>query len=100
MWQFLVALLLALLYPGSLLLPAVFGLVFAMLPALLGTVLGDFVDQNHRMRGQNSIFGRVLNLCARKTLFSHRNVAVENHVHVNLKKKLTFCGKYEGECNF
>lgn len=51
MWQFLVTLLLALLYPGSLLLPAVFGLVVAILPALLGTFLGDFVDRNHRMRG-------------------------------------------------
>jgi iron-regulated transporter 1 len=50
MWQFLVTLLLALLYPGSLLLPAVFGLVFAILPALLGTFLGDFVDRNPRMR--------------------------------------------------
>ena len=51
MWQFLVTLLLALLYPGSLLLPAVFGLVVTILPALLGTFLGDFVDRNHRMRG-------------------------------------------------
>ena len=51
MWQFLVTLLLALLYPGSLLLPAIFGLVLTILPALLGTVLGDFVDGNPRMRG-------------------------------------------------
>ena len=52
MWQFLVTLLLALLYPGSLLLPAVFGLVLAILPALLGTVLGDIVDRNPRFRGR------------------------------------------------
>ena len=52
MWQFLVTILLALLYPGSLLLPAVFGLLLALLVALLGTVIGDWVDGNQRMRGE------------------------------------------------
>ena len=51
MWQFLVSLLLATLYPGSLLLPGVFGLVLGLLVALLGTMIGDYVDRNRRMKG-------------------------------------------------
>lgn len=52
MWQFLVTLLLVILYPGSLLLPAVFGLLLALMVALLGTVLGDLVDGCPRMKGK------------------------------------------------
>ena len=51
MWQFLVTLLLATLYPGSLLLPGVFGLVLGLLVALFGTMIGDCVDRNRRMKG-------------------------------------------------
>ena len=52
MWQFLVFLLLASLYPGSLLLPAVFGLVLGLLVAMFGTLVGDWVDMNPRMKGE------------------------------------------------
>lgn len=51
MWQFLVSLLLATLYPGSLLLSGVFGLVLGLLVAVFGTLVGDWVDRNHRMKG-------------------------------------------------
>ena len=51
MWQFLVTLLLAILYPGSLLLPGVFGLVLGLLVAVFGTLVGDWVDRNRRLKG-------------------------------------------------
>ena len=64
MWQFLVFLLLALLYPGSLLLPGVFGLVMGLTAAVFGTMIGDWVDSNPRMKGAapGIVYTRVPNL--------------------------------------
>lgn len=51
MWGFSVSLFLALLYPGSLLMPGVYGLSSGLVVTILGTVVGDWVDFNPRMRG-------------------------------------------------
>ena len=55
MWQFVASLLLTLLYPGSLLLPAVFGFSVMLAVATFGTVVGDFVDRTSRMRGEGCL---------------------------------------------
>lgn len=55
MWGFAVSLLLATLYPGSLLLPAIHGFVVQLTVAIFGTVVGDWVDYNSRMKGTQSI---------------------------------------------
>ena len=52
MWDFVVFLLLALLYPGSLLLPGVYGFIVALGVAVLGTLVGDWVDTYPRMKGE------------------------------------------------
>lgn len=52
MWGFVVSLLLALLYPGSLLLPGVHGFVVQLTVAIFGTIVGDWVDSNSRMKGK------------------------------------------------
>ena len=51
MWGFAVALLLALLYPGSLLLPGIHGFLVQFTVAIFGTVIGDWVDLNSRIKG-------------------------------------------------
>ena len=74
MWQFLVTLLLATLYPGSLLLPGVFGLVLALLAALLGTVLGDWVDRTPRMRGVCVCVYVCVCMCVRAKIALYQNL--------------------------
>ena len=51
MWGFVLSLFLVHLYPGSLLLPGVFGVLVQLLVAVFGTLVGDWVDANPRMRG-------------------------------------------------
>ena len=51
MWGFGLMLFLALLYPGSLLIPGVAGLVIGLSVAAFGTIVGDWVDLNPRMNG-------------------------------------------------
>ena len=51
MWQFAISLCLLLLYPGSLLMPGVYGLVSTLIVTIFGTIMGDLVDTNPRMRG-------------------------------------------------
>ena len=51
MWAFAVSLLLVLLYPGSLLLPGIHGFMVQLTVAVLGTVVGDYVDFNPRLKG-------------------------------------------------
>lgn len=51
MWTFAVALFLAILYPGSLLLPGVHGFLVQLTVAVFGTAVGDWVDRNPRRKG-------------------------------------------------
>ena len=51
MWGFAVSLLLATLYPGSLLLPGIHGFSVQLAVAIFGTIVGDWVDSNRRMKG-------------------------------------------------
>ena len=51
MWGFAVSLLLALLYPGSLLLPGIHGFVVQLTVAIFGTIVGDWVDFHSRIKG-------------------------------------------------
>lgn len=51
MWGFAVALLLSSLYPGSLLLPGIYGLMVQLTVAVFGTVVGDWIDSNSRLKG-------------------------------------------------
>lgn len=51
MWGFAVSLFLALLYPGSLLLPGIHGFLVQFSVAIFGTIIGDWVDYNKRMKG-------------------------------------------------
>ena len=55
MWGFVLSLLLVYLYPGSLLLPGVFGVSVQLVVAVFGTLVGDWVDGSPRMRGRWSI---------------------------------------------
>ena len=52
MWGYVVSLFLVILYPGSLLLPAIFGFLVQLSTAFFGTLVGDWVDSNPRMRGE------------------------------------------------
>ena len=52
MWGYVVSLFLVILYPGSLLLPAIFGFLVQLSTALFGTLVGDWVDANPRMKGE------------------------------------------------
>ena len=52
MWQFAITLFLLQLYPGSLLLVGVYGLVMQLAVVVFGTIVGDWVDNNPRMRGR------------------------------------------------
>ena len=51
MWQFAVGLYLVHLSNGQLLLAAIFGFTCGGLILLLGSLIGDWVDRNGRMRG-------------------------------------------------
>ena len=51
MWGFIASLFLVNLYPGSLLFPAIFGFLVQLSTATFGTLVGDWVDANPRMRG-------------------------------------------------
>ena len=57
MWGFVAALFLVILYPGSLLLPAIFGFLVQLSTAFFGTLVGDWVDANPRMRGEKGLNG-------------------------------------------
>ena len=62
MWGFVASLFLVILYPGSLLLPAIFGFLVQLSTAAFGTLVGDWVDANPRMRGEkevNALFTRM-----------------------------------------
>ena len=65
MWDFSVFLFLALLYPGSLLLPGVYGFAVQLVVAVFGTVVGDWVDLNPRMKGEcdQSAFCTIVHGC-------------------------------------
>ena len=52
MWNFANSLFVALLYPGSLLMPAIFGLIMQLFVVVFGTIVGDWVDTNPRMKGK------------------------------------------------
>lgn len=54
MWGFAVPIFFALLYPGSLLLPGIYGFLIQLSIAMFGTVVGDWVDINPRMKGRSS----------------------------------------------
>lgn len=54
MWNFAVAVFLVELYGNSLLLTAVYGLVVAGSVLLLGAIIGDWVDRNPRLKGEES----------------------------------------------
>ncbi|XP_019851220.1 PREDICTED: solute carrier family 40 member 1-like [Amphimedon queenslandica] len=50
MWNFANSLVVVLLYPGSLLMPGVYGFSTRLLQAIFGTIVGDYVDTNPRLR--------------------------------------------------
>ena len=54
MWWFVLSLLLALLFPGSLLLPGIYGLAVGLFASMFGTIVGDWVDFNPRMKGTHT----------------------------------------------
>ena len=51
MWGFANSLVVVLLYPGSLLMPAIYGFIITLFQTIFGTIVGDYVDTNPRMRG-------------------------------------------------
>lgn len=51
MWGFSNSLIVVLLYPGSLLMPAIYGFIVKLFAVIFGTLVGDFVDTNPRLRG-------------------------------------------------
>ena len=51
MWAFAVTLFLLRLFPESLLLVGVYGLIMQLGVVVFGTVVGDWVDNNSRLRG-------------------------------------------------
>ena len=51
MWSFAVTLFLLRLYPESLLLVGVYGLIMQLAVVVFGTIVGDWVDTNARMKG-------------------------------------------------
>ena len=53
MWTFAVTLFLLRLYPESLLLVGVYGLIMQLAVVVFGTIVGDWVDTNARMKGVN-----------------------------------------------
>ena len=51
MWEFAVTLFLLRLFPESLLLVGVYGLTMKLAVVVFGTVVGDWVDTNPRIKG-------------------------------------------------
>lgn len=60
MWGFANSLVVVLLYPGSLLLPGIYGFVTTLFVVIFGTIVGDLVDTNSRLKG---IFNYYHNYC-------------------------------------
>ena len=54
MWSFAVTLFLLRLYPDSLLLVGIYGLVMQLAVVVFGTIVGDWVDNNARIKGVRS----------------------------------------------
>ena len=54
MWEFAVILFLLRLFPESLLLVGVYGLVMKLAVVVFGTIVGDWVDINARIKGGRS----------------------------------------------
>ena len=52
MWDLGAPLLLVLLYPGSLLLPAIYGFLTQLITSSLTTQVGDWIDANPRMKSE------------------------------------------------
>ena len=76
MWGFVASLFLVILYPGSLLLPAIFGFLVQLSTAAFGTLVGDWVDANPRMRGEkevNALFTTMRSEKGINMLFLNRN---------------------------
>ena len=53
MWAFANSLVVVLLYPGSLLMPGIYGFFMRLFQAIFGTIVGDYVDTNPRLRGNS-----------------------------------------------
>ena len=54
MWSFAVTLFLLRLFPESLLLVGIYGLIMQLVVVVFGTIVGDWVDNNPRMKGMKS----------------------------------------------
>ena len=54
MWEFAVTLFLLRLFPESLLLVGVYGLIMQLAVVVFGTIVGDWVDTNARLKGERS----------------------------------------------
>ena len=54
MWAFAVTLFLLRLFPESLLLVGVYGLIMQLAVVVFGTIVGDWVDTSSRIRGVRS----------------------------------------------
>ena len=59
MWGFANSLVVVLLYPGSLLMPGIYGFIIKLFQTVFGTIVGDYVDTNPRLRG-NATFAATL----------------------------------------
>ena len=55
MWEFAVTLFLLRLFPESLLLVGVYGLIMQLTVVVFGTIVGDWVDTNPRIKGGRSL---------------------------------------------
>ena len=53
MWDLGAPLLLTLLYPGSLLLPAIYGFLTQLITSSLTTQVGDWIDASPRMKSES-----------------------------------------------
>ena len=54
MWEFAVTLFLLRLFPESLLLVGIYGLIMQLVVVVFGTIIGDWVDNYPRLRGIKS----------------------------------------------
>ena len=54
MWGFANSLVVVLLYPGSLLMPGIYGFIIKLFQTIFGTIVGDYVDTNPRLRGSSN----------------------------------------------
>ena len=64
MWTFAVTLFLLRLFPESLLLVGVYGLIMQLGVVVFGTIVGDWVDNNSRLRGMIYVAMLCMLLCA------------------------------------